>query len=155
MSKYNFLYRDNNVGQATIDSYRVGDYLHEQTAFAASFLRGGLLTGCNVRYLFTLEIGRTLIWADSDYFKRGLYNFEVDRYYEILDIFKVGTYYQVLLSPDNIEGELEKEVVTAAQRDFIELLNRPPVSVLDTPEWRRKIQEPFGRSGKNRPHLPS
>jgi hypothetical protein len=155
MTQYNFLYRDNSVDWRTFNGYKIGEYLYEETAFCASFLRGGLLSGCNLRFLITLEIGKTLIWADTDYSKRGLYTFDVDWYYEILDVYIVGDYCQVLLTPNLLLNAVKKEVTLAARGDFIQLFNTPPVQVLNTPEWRRKTAYVIGNDRIRIEHKPS
>lgn len=152
MPPYNFLYRDGIVNRTLFDRYIVGEHLYEETAFCASFLRGGLLTGCNLRFLITLEIGKTLIWADIDYSSRGSYAFDADWYYEILDVYVVGDYCQVLLTPSLLRTEVKEEVISAARRDFIQLFNKPPVQILDTPEWRRKTAYIIGNDRKRIEH---
>lgn len=50
--KLKFLYHDKAVSQQTIHGYKAGTYIHENDHIVASTLRGGLLAGCNLRYLF-------------------------------------------------------------------------------------------------------
>lgn len=150
--KFNFLYHDQPASQRTIDSYIVGDYFHENDHVAASTLRGGLLTGCNLRYIFITNFKGGEVLVNEDYKRQGLFLFDHTLYYGIYDNYKVGQYAQVLLTPDNVSDELMEEVIKAARIDFNQLLHTPPVPVLDTPDWRKRLgSNPLGAQGK-RPH---
>ncbi len=150
--KFRFLYHDKPASQKTIDSYKVGDYFHENDHVVASLLRGGLLTGCNLRYIFITNVKEGIILANEDYKKQGLFIFDHTLYYGIYDNYRIGEYAQVLLSPNNPSDELIEEVIKAARIDFNQLLHTPPVGVLDTADWRRRLgSTPLGVEGK-RPH---
>lgn len=149
---FQFLYHDQPASQHTIDSYIVGEYIHENGQVAASTLRGGLLTDCNLRYLFITNIGGGFQTVNEDYKRQGLFLFDLNMTYDIYDNYRVGEYAQVLLSPDaNLTDELMEEVIKAARIDFNQLLHTPPVPVLDTQDWRKRLDHPLGTQGQ-RPH---
>lgn len=75
--KYNFLYRDSIATEAQIANYEVEQVLYEDAGLVATFMRGGLLTGCNLRTVITLEIGKVLKHADTDVRERGIYTFSL------------------------------------------------------------------------------
>lgn len=151
--KFKFLYRDQLVHDRLLDGYLAGSVIHESDKVAASTLRGGLLTNTNLRYLFITNIGREFQTVNEDYKKQGLFLFDEDLYYDIYDKYRVGDYVQILLSPDRyFEDDVMKEVIKAAHRDFNELLHTPPVPVLDTSDWRRRITNPLGKYGKTPRH---
>jgi hypothetical protein len=151
--KITFLYHDKPASQKTIDSYIIGDYIHENDHVTASTLRGGLLTGCNLRYIFLSGYNGEDVLVNDDYKRQGFFMFDHTLYYHIYDNYKVGQYAQVLLSPDfNWSDELTVEVIKAARADFNQLLHTRPVPVLDTPDWHRRLgSHPLGVDGK-RPH---
>lgn len=151
--KIKFLYHDKAVSKQTAYSYKVGTYIHENNHVTASTLRGGLLTGCNLRYLFYTSFEGEDILVNDDYKRQGLYIFDHTLYYNTYDNYIVGDYAQVLLSPDNdLPDWLVEELIKQARVDFNQLLHTRPVPVLDTQEWRRRLgSEPIGKQGKN-PH---
>lgn len=138
------MYRDCSIDEQQLSTYKSDEILYEPKGLRASFFRGGLLAGCNLRFLITLEIGNVLSWADTDYSKRGIFIFDQNLYFKILDIYKIGGYYQILISPDFLKGDLKDEVVSAARNDFMQTFNSPAVQVLDTPEWRAEVKRPLG-----------
>ena len=148
--KIRFLYHDKAVSQQTIDSYKADTYIHNDDHITASTLRGGLLTGCNLRYLFYTDFAGDDILVNDDYKRQGLYIFDHTLYYNIYDNYKVGQYAQVLLSPDNdLPDWFVAEMVKQARVDFNQLLHTRPVPVLDTQDWRRRLgSEPIGKQGK-------
>lgn len=152
--KLRFLYHDKNVSKQTIDNYKAGSYIHENDHITASTLRGGLLTNCNLRYLFWTSFSGEDILVNDDYKRQGLYIFDHTLYYYIYDNYKVGDYAQVLLSPDNeLPDWLVEELIKQARVDFNQLLHTRPVPVLDTQEWRRRLgSEPIGKNGKTLDH---
>ena len=152
--KFKFLYHDKAVSQQIIDSYKPDTYIHESDHVTASTLRGGLLTGCNLRYLFRTNIEVADLLVNDDYKRQGLYMFDHTLYYNAYDNYKVGHYAQVLLSPDNdLPDWLVEEMIEAARVDFNQLLHTRPVPVLDTQEWRRRLgNEPIGKQGKQPIH---
>ena len=152
MSKYNFIYRDTISTPQEVNNYQVGDAIYESSGLTGSFLRGGLISGCNLRFVITLEIGNTLSWADTEYKNRGAYVFDLDFIFLILDVYKIGDYYQVLLTPDSLSDDMKKEVVSVARADFNQLINQSPVQVLDTPEWRYKVKKLVGDKHKKLKH---
>jgi len=152
MSKYNFIYRDTIATTQEVNSYQAGDAIYESSGLTGSFLRGGLISGCNLRFVITLEIGNTLSWADTEYKNRGAYVFDLGFTFLILDVYKVGDYYQVLLTPDSLSDVMKKEVVSASRVDFNQLINKSPVQVLDTPEWRYKVKKLVGDKHKKLKH---
>ena len=117
----------------------VGDYFHENNHVAASLLRGGLLTGCNLRYIFITNVKDGTILANEDYKKQGLFLFDHMLYYGIYDNYRIGEYAQVLLTPNSLSDELMAEVIKAARIDFNQLLHTPPVPLLDTQDWHRRL----------------
>lgn len=138
--KFKFLYHDKSVSAHAIDSYATGTYIHENDHITASLLRGGLLTGCNLRYLFYTNFEGEGILVNDDYKSQGIYIFDHTLYYNIYDNYKVGSYAQVLLSPDNdLPKEFIEAMIEAARADFNRLLNTRPVPVLDTPEWHHRL----------------
>lgn len=151
--KYKFLYRDHLLGAEDLERYRVGEVVHESEEVVTSFLRGGLLTNCNTRFLFITNIGGNFGFVSDDYRKQGLYIFESDLYYVVYDKYEIGSCVQFLLSPHcSINEEILEDVIAAAQVDFHQLLHTPPVQVLDTLEWRSRIISPIGKNGKVLPH---
>ncbi len=152
--KFRFLYHDKPVSQQTIDSYKAGTYIHENDHVTASTLRGGLLTGCNLRYLFWTNFGGEDILVNDDYKRQGLYIFDHTLYYNIYDKYIVGDYAQILLSPVNyLPDEFVELMIIEAKIDFHQLLHTRPVSVLDTQEWHRRLgSEPIGKHGKTPDH---
>lgn len=145
---FRFLYHDKAVSKQTIDSYKAGTQIRENDHVTASTLRGGLLTNCNLRYLFWINFGGGDLLVNDDYKRQGLYIFDHTLYYN----YKVGDYAQVLLSPVNdLSDEFVEEMVKQARVDFNQLLHKQPVP--DTQEWRRRLgSEPIGRQGKQPNH---
>ena len=152
MSKYNFIYRDTTATLCEINEYVVGDAVEENRGFLGSFLRGGLISGCNLRFLITLEIGNVLSWADTDYMNKGAYVFDLEYRFQIIDIYKVGDYHQILITPDSLSSKTKEEVKMAARGDFNQLINTRPVQILDTPEWRSKVKKLVGDKHKKLKH---
>lgn len=151
--KFRFLYHDKTVSRQTIDSYTAGTQIHENDHVTASTLRGGLLTNCNLRYLFWTNFGGEDILVNDDYKRQGLYIFDHTMYYNIYDKYIVGDYAQILLSPVNeLSDELIEALIKQARVDFNQLINTRPVLALDTQEWRRRLgSDPIGKQGKT-PH---
>lgn len=145
-SKYNFTYRDTVAYQRDLQWYEVGAINYEEAGFCATFLRGGLLTGCNLRFIITQEIGNVLEWAETDYANRGTYIFSFSSHYTVLDIYKIGDYCQILLSRGLLDKDMKQEVTGVARKDFNELLHKQPVSIIDTPEWRMKVRPLIAKS---------
>ncbi|MDB5162577.1 MAG: hypothetical protein JWN28_184 [Candidatus Saccharibacteria bacterium] len=151
-SKYNFIYRDTIATPREVVVYKAGDALSEPAGLVGSFLRGGLISGCNLRFLITLEIGNILSWADTEYRNRGAYIFDLEFRFLILDVYKIGDYYQVLITPDSLTVEMKTEVIAAARADFNQLIDKRPVQILDTPEWRYKVKKLVGDKHKKLKH---
>jgi len=151
-SKYNFIYRDSIASQQQASMYKAGDALYEPAGLTGSFLRGGLISGCNIRFVITLEIGNSLSWADTEYRNRGAYVFDLDFVYLILDVYRIGDYFQILITPDSLSEELKTEVIAAARADFNQLIEKSPVQILDTPEWRHKVKKLVGDNHKKLKH---
>ena len=152
MSKYNFLYRDSVISKQRLGEYEAGHVFLEPSGLEASFFRGGLLTGCNNRVLITLEIGSVLSWAETDFTNRGIFVFSSSRYFRVLDVYRVGEYSQILMTPNVLEDDIKAEVIDAAQKDFYQTFNKPPVQVLDTPAWRAKVKYILGSNRKTLKH---
>ncbi len=152
--KLRFLYHDKAESQQTIHGYKAGTYIHENDHVTASTLRGGLLKGCNLRYLFYTSFSGEDTLVNDDYKRQGLYIFDHTLYYNIYDNYKVGSYTQVLLSPDNdLPDWFVEMMIEQARVDFNQLINTRPVPVLDTQEWRRRLgSEPIGKNGKTPDH---
>ncbi len=151
--KYKFLYQDQHVSPSIVESYKVGDFIYEYKPVVASWLRGGLLTNTNLRYLFITNIGGNFRIEDEDYLKQGLYIFQADLYYNIYDNYQVGQYVQVLLSPQlHLTDIIIEDVVKQARADFNQLLHKRPVPALDTQSWRSRFSSPLGTEGKSAIH---
>lgn len=73
----------------------------------------------------------------------------------MLDIYKAGEYYQVLITPDYLEQELINEVTLAAKKDFNQLRAEPSVQILDNPQWRQKVRRLVGDNRKRFDHTDS
>lgn len=153
-SKYNFLYRDTLATENQIAKYEVEQVLYEDAGLTATFLSGGLLTDCNLRTLITLEIGNQLKHASTDPQTRGIYTFDLSYEFQVLDIYKIGDYCQILITPDYLEQDLKEEVTLAARKDFNKLINTPPIAVLNTREWRRRVKRLVGNNRKRFDHCP-
>lgn len=150
---FNFLYADIEANPRLLEKYVLYDWVHALNGVTASTLRGGLLSGCDVRFLFITNIGGGFRMEDEDYKQQGLYIFPDNLYYHILDKWHIDNKAQILLTPDNYAAELDIDVIVrAARNDFKKLHNQKPVVVLDTKEWKMRIAEQPGFNGKNTPH---
>lgn len=88
-------------------------------------MRGGLLNGCNVRFSFITNISLNAEYRieDMDYKNQGLYIFEDNLYFRVLDKFHIDNKAQILMSPlNNIEDYGLLKIIRAARADFRELL---------------------------------
>ena len=149
---YKFLYADYNATQKEIDFYESVGIVHNDKGVVASSFRGGLLSGCNLRTLFITNINSEFQLQNEDYRMQRLFIFSADSYFGVLDVYRYGEYTQVLLTPDGISDNIIQEIIKAARADFNKLVNTPPVGVLDTAQWRKRLDKPVGQAGKNLRH---
>ena len=150
---FNFLYADIEASPRLLEKYVLYDWVHALNGVTASTLRGGLLSGCNVRFLFITNIGGSFRTEDEDYKMQGLYIFPDNLYYHVLDKWHIKDKAQILLTPDNYANEYDLDlIVRAARNDFRELHDTEPVAVLDTKEWKTRVAMQPGFYGKNAPH---
>lgn len=150
---FNFLYADIEASPRLLEKYVLYDWVHALNGVTASTLRGGMLTDCNVRFLFITNIGGDFRMEDEDYKQQGLYIFPDNLYYHVLDKWHIGNKAQILLTPNNYANEYDLDpIVRAARKDFRELHDTEPVAVLDTKEWKTRIAMQPGFHGKNAPH---
>lgn len=150
---FNFLYADIEANGRLLEKYVLYDWVHALNPVTASTLRGGMLSGCNVRFLFITNIEGSFRTEDEDYRSQGLYIFPSHLYYHVLDKWHIGNKAQILMTPDNYAVEYDVDlIVRAARDDFRELHNAKPLVVLDTAEWKAWIAEQPGFNGKNAPH---
>ncbi len=150
---FNFLYADIEANGRLLERYVLNDWVHALNPVTASTLRGGLLSNCNVRFIFITNIGKDFGIEDGDYKQQGLYIFPSHLYYQVLDKQHIGSKTQILLTPHFYPSALViSSVIKAAREDFRELHNAEPVSVLDNAEWKARIAVQPGFNGKNAPH---
>lgn len=153
MMTFNFLYADIEANPRLLEKYVLDDWVHALNPVTASTLRGGLLSNCNVRFLFITNIGKDFRIEDEDYKQQGLYIFPSHLYYQVLDKWHIGNKAQILLTPHSYSSDLVvNSIVRAARDDFRELHDTKPVAVLDTAEWKARIAVQPGFNGKNAPH---
>ncbi|HJQ09214.1 MAG TPA: hypothetical protein VJ836_07075 [Candidatus Saccharimonadales bacterium] len=150
---FNFLYADIEASPRLLEKYVIDDWVHALNPVTASTLRGGLLSGCNVRFLFITNIGKDFRIEDEDYKQQGLYIFPSHLYYQVLDKWHIDNKAQILLTPHSYPSDLVvNSIIRAARDDFRELHDTKPVSVLDNAEWKARIAMQPGFNGKNVPH---
>lgn len=150
--KYNFLYGDYKASAKDLDVFEIGKPIHDNGGIVLSSYRGGLLSGCNLRTLYITNVGGTFQLQNEDYRMQWLFIFDLDYSFQVLDIYRIGDYTQVLLTPGNPTSEELTDVVKAARADFNQLIHTPPVGVLNTDQWRRKLGKPIGTNGKTLTH---
>lgn len=56
------------------------------------------------------------------------------------------------MTPDTLTSEIKEEVIIAARKDFNQLIIKPPVQILDTPEWKNKVKRMVGDNNKHFAH---
>lgn len=150
---FNFLYADIEASGRLLEKYVLNDWVHALNPVTASTLRGGLLSNCNVRFLYITNIGKDFRIEDEDYKQQGLYIFPSHLYYQVLDKWHIGNQAQILLTPHRYPSDIVIDsIVRAARDDFRELHDTEPVTVLDTAEWKARIAMQPGFNGKNAPH---
>lgn len=150
---FNFLYADIEASPRLLEKYVLNDWVHALNPVTASTLRGGMLNGCNVRFIFITNIGKDFRIEDEDYKQQGLYIFPSHLYYQVLDKWHIGNKAQILLTPHSYPSELVVDsIVRAAREDFRELYNAEPLPILDTAEWKARTAIQPGFNGKNAPH---
>ena len=149
----NFLYADIKANPLLLDRYVLYDWVHAINTVNASTLRGGMLSGCNVRFLFITNIDGNFRVEDEDYKQQGLYRFPANLYYHVLDKWHIDDTAQILMTPNDYAVTLDMDFITrAARKDFRELHGAEPVPVLDTVEWKAKVAEQPGLDNSRTPH---
>lgn len=150
---YSFLYADIQASPRLLEKYALFDWVHANNGVTASTLRGGILTGCNVRFLFITNIDGEFRMEDQDYKHQGLYIFPDNLYFHVLDKWHIGNKAQILMTPDNYAAEYDLHpIIRAARDDFKKLHNAAPIPVLDTKEWKARVATQPGFNGKQAPH---
>lgn len=153
MSNFDFFYADIDKSVALLNHYVIDDWVHASNGVVATRLRGGLLSGCNLRFLFITNIGLEYRVEDMDYKNQGLFIFNEDLYFRVLDKFHIGNKAQILMSPVNsIEDYGLDSIIRAARADFRMLHNAEPVALLNNSEWKRRVAIVPGLNSKNTPH---
>lgn len=150
---FNFLYADVEASGRLLEKYVLHDWVHALNPVTASTLRGGMLSGCNVRFLYITNIGGNFNLVNEDYKHQGLFRFDSHLYYHVLDKWHIGNKAQILMTPDNYAVEYDMGlIIRAARNDFRGLHNTEPVAALNTAEWKARIAIQPGFNGKNAPH---
>lgn len=135
-------YRDSLVAQDIVDAYKVGMEISEPAYVDCSRLRGGVLSGCNLRYLVVSDLGQDLSGLNSNARRFGLVVFARGLVWQVLDKYTLSGVTQLLIRPQ-VEGGIAPNI-TAAHMDFNELRYMSPVTVLDTAEWKDRLFFPVG-----------
>lgn len=152
MEGLNFFYADINASLALLNQYQEGEWVHANNGVVCTRLQGGLLTGCNIRFSFIRDLRLGYREEDMDYKKQGLFIFEKDLYFRVLDKFQIGDKAQILMSPINDIAEYDYEsFIRIAREDFEKLLHTPPVDSLNTSHWKRRVAKVPGLDSKNSP----
>ncbi len=153
---FSFFYADVEASPALLSRYTIDDWIHANNGVVASRLRGGLLHGCDVRFSFITNISLNADYRieDMDYKNQGLYIFEDNLYFRVLDKFHIGNKAQILMSPLNdIEDYGLLKIIRAARADFRELVDTEPAAELNNAEWKKRVAIAPGFNGKVTPHL--
>ena len=153
---FSFFYADIEASQAILNKYTLHDWVHSSNGVVASKLRGGLINGCNIRFLYLVRLNGNYRIEDMDYKNQGVFIFEPDLYFRVLDKFQIGNKAQILMSPTNDIAEYDLEgMIREARADFRLLHKSEPVGVLNTPEWKNRVALVPGFNGKITPHKQS
>ncbi len=149
---FSFFYADIQASQALLNRYPLDEWVHANNGVVASRLRGGLLSGCNIRFSFIPNILDNYRTEDMDYKNQGLYIFEPFLYFRVIDKFHIGTKAQIVMSPINNIEEYDLEgIIRSARADFRLWHKAEPVDVLNNDEWKRRVAVVPGINGKNTP----
>lgn len=152
MVDFDFFYADIEASITMLNRYVVDAWVHANNGVVASRLRGGLLSGCNIRFSFITNIGIGYREEDMDYKNQGLFIFEEYLYFRVLDKFQIDGKAQILLSPENnIEQFGLDDIIRSARGDFRMLHKAEPIAILNNDEWKRRVAIVPGVNGKNSP----
>lgn len=144
-------YRDTNLSENLISIYSVGQILRERGFTDMSYKGGGLTT--NVRYLIASANAKDLSALNPENGKLGHVLLSSNAFFKVLDIYKIGEKAQIFLLeiPENAvdffattTSNIEEDIIKKARENFDEKMNAPPVSELQSPEWKERTASPIG-----------
>jgi hypothetical protein len=149
---YGFFYADIEGSLALLNNYKLDDWINARNKVAATCLRGGLLSGCNIRFSFKTSLEYLRHTDDEDYKGQGLFVFQPGLNYRVLDKYQIGGKAQILMSPINEMHLYDLEdIVSSARADFRALYNMKPVKILDNTTWKGTVAIIPGKNGQDNP----
>lgn len=144
-------YRDTNLPENLISTYRIGQIIQEKGFTDMSSIGGGL--SGNLRYLIASAHPKDLSKFNPDSAKIGHFLLDSIAYFKVLDIQKIGDKTQVFLLniPDNSislfknsTSNLEEEITEKAQKRFREKIDTDLIPELQTENWKERTKLPLG-----------